>query len=208
MAAIWRSGWCSASPADQLDRVLGRAGALRSAPGEPDLQFGAGAAFPDDLDLGPPWFLAHRDGDLADQRAQQLLAIARGRRRRIPQPRQVTRDASERFALGRRQRLRSAALELGELAALALELRQRGLEPGFERAGDESVLGLAGVELAPGAACFKLGALDREPLPGESLVVLALELLDRLRRRSDPGRRDGLEECGRDRPLQPPTDWQ
>ena len=55
---------------------------------------------------------------------------------------------------------------------------------GFERARDEPVLGLARVELALRAAGFELGALDREPLAGQAILVLALELADRLRTRA------------------------
>jgi hypothetical protein len=202
-------GMVLGEPADQLDGVLGRAGALGPAPREPELQLGARAAFPLDLDLRPPGLLADRDGDLVEQRAQELLAVARRRGRCLPQPRQVTSNPREGVALGGGERLRSAALELGELAALALEILRRGLEPGLQRAGDEPVLGLAGVKLAPRPPGFELRALDREALADESLVVLALELLDRLRGRSDPGGRDGLEKRGRDRPLQAgaPTDW-
>ena len=75
----------------------------------------------------------------------------------------------------------------------------------LERARDEPVLGLARVELAAGTAGFELGALDREPLPDEPLVVLLLDLLDRLRGGADPGRGDRLEERAGDRPLQADT---
>ena len=113
--------------------------------------------------------------------------------------------------LGGGERLGAARLELGELAAFALELRERLLQPRLERARDEPVLGLARVELALRAAGFELGALDREPLAGQPLVVLALELPDRLRAGADPGRGDRLQERGGDRLLQPqtpPSDWQ
>ena len=97
-----------------------------------------------------------------------------------PEAREVADQPGERSALGIGERLGAAGLELGELASFALELRQRGLEAGFERARDESVLRLARVELALRAAGFELGPLDREPLAGQALLVLALELPDRL----------------------------
>ena len=65
------------------------------------------------------------------------------------------------------------------------------------------MLGLAGVELAAGPARLELGALDGEPLTGEPLLVLTLELGDRLGRGADAGGCHGLEERLGDRPLEP-----
>jgi hypothetical protein len=104
--------------------------------------------------------------------------------------------------LGRGERLGTVPFELGELAAFVLELLERELVVGLERARDEPILGLAGVELAASAASFELGALDREPLPDQPLVVLLLDLLDRLRRGADPGRCDRIEERVGDRAFQ------
>ena len=167
--------------ADQLDRVLAGAVALGPALDQRHGQLGPGAAFPDDLHLGTARLLVDRDDHLGDQRAQQLLAVAGGRRVGRPEAREVADQPGERLALSLGERFGAAGLELGELASFALELRQRGLQPGFERAGDEPVLGLARVELALRAAGFELGPLDREPLAGQALLVLALELADRLR---------------------------
>ena len=64
------------------------------------------------------------------------------------------------------------ALELGELAPFALQLRRAPPRGASERAGDEAVLGLARVELALRALGLELGALDREPLAGQALFVL------------------------------------
>jgi hypothetical protein len=71
--------------------------------------------------------------------------------------------------------------ELGELAPFALELSERGLQAGLERAGDKAVLRFAGVELALHTTGFELGVFDREPLAVQALLVLTLELADRLR---------------------------
>src|SRR6188472_2692926 len=190
-------------PADQLDRVLVGALALGAAADQRHAQRGARAALPDDLDLGATRLVADGDDDLGDQRAQQLLAVTRGRGLGRPQARQVARDARERLALLGTQRFRAAAFELGELAALALQRGQRQFEPAFERARHEPVLGLAGVELAPRPLGLELGALDGEPLTVQALVVAALELADRFHRSAQPGRGDGLQEGARDRLLEP-----
>jgi hypothetical protein len=80
--------------------------------------------------------------------------------------------------LGRGARLGSAGLKLGELASFALDLGRRDVKPRLERAGDEAVLGFAGVELGLRMSGFELSALDREPLAGQALLVLALEHAD------------------------------
>jgi hypothetical protein len=58
-------------------------------------------------------------------------------------------------------------------------------------------------ELALRAARLELCALDRQPLALQALVVLALELADRLGARAHPGGRDRLEERRGDRIIQP-----
>ena len=107
-------------------------------------------------------------------RAVVVSAVHRRGRSRIRRARACRSSVGEGFG--------ATGLELGELAQFALELGERLLEPALERAGDEAVLRLAGVELALRALGFELGALDRELLPVQALVVLALELADRLRR--------------------------
>jgi hypothetical protein len=61
----------------QPDRVLVGAVALRAAAVEADLEFGGWPALPDELKLGQPLELAHCHDQLAQERAQQLLAVAR-----------------------------------------------------------------------------------------------------------------------------------
>jgi hypothetical protein len=92
-----------------------------------------------------------------------------------------------------------ARVELGELASLSLLVGQRGLQAGFEGPRDEPVLRFARVELALRTAGLELGALDREPLAVQSLLVLVLELSDGLSARAHSGRGDRVQECGRDR---------
>ena len=92
--------------------------ALGAAVVERHLKLGAGAALPDDLELGAARILFDGHDHLADQRAQQLFAVARRGRLRFPQSRQVAREPGERLALGVGERLGAAGLELGELVSL------------------------------------------------------------------------------------------
>jgi hypothetical protein len=184
--------------ADQLDGVLGQPTPLRAAGVEAHGQFGAGAALPADLDVGAPVGGLDGDDHVADERAQQLLAVAVGRRRRVPQPRQIARQPRESgpFVVG--QRRGPSLLERGELAALALDGRERVLERSFEGARDEPVLGLARVELASRAIGLELGALDGEALAGEPLVVLVMQLSDGPGGRGNASWCHGLQERGGD----------
>ena len=188
--------------ADQLDGVLAGAVALRTATDQRNGQLGARAAFPDDLDVRPPRLLGDSDDYLADERAQQLLAVPRRGRLGCPQLRQVTREPRESGSFAGGQRFGAARLELGELAPLAFLLGQRLLEASFERSGDEPVLRLAGIELALRPLGFELGALEREPLPAQPVFVRAFELADRLGAGPDPGGCDSFEERSGNRLLQ------
>jgi hypothetical protein len=104
------------------------------------------------------------------------------------------REAHERDTLFVGQRRRPRPLERRELPPITLGLRERLLPGALERAGDEAVLGLAGVVLAAEALGLVLGPLEREPLLGKSLVMFALKLGNRSRRGGDAGRADRLKE--------------
>jgi hypothetical protein len=168
--------------ADQLDGVVPELVALQLAgDSERHAQLGLRSALPLHVDVGAAFVVMGGDDHLADQRAQQLLAVTISRRRRGPEAREV----------------------LSESAVLALEVRQRLFQCVLESAADEPVLRLARVELPACAVGLVLRALDREPLPGEALLVLILELADRAGGRLDPGRRDRVQERVGDRPIQP-----
>jgi hypothetical protein len=175
--------------ADQLERVLAEPVLLELAGHlEREAQLGARAAFPLHFDGGASLGLVGGDDHLADQRAQQLFAIPIGRCLGGPQARQLASERNERDAFLLGQCRRAGAVQLGELPALALDGGERFLQRALERASDEPVLGLARVVLALRAAGFVLGALDRESLAGEALLVLVLKLADG---------RDGRRECQR-----------
>ena len=170
--------------ADQLDGVLGQPPALGAAGVErarvssvrapPSQQISTSAR------LSAAWTVTMTSRTRVRSSSLRSRSVVR---RRVPQPRQIAREPRERGALVVGQRRRPGLLERGELAALALDGGERVLERAFEGAGDEAVLGLAGVELAARAVGLELGALDGEALAGEPLVVLVMQLA-RPRRRS------------------------
>ena len=163
-------------PANQVDRVLRGAGSLRTGADQRDGELGAGAAFPEDLDLGDVLRTADGDDDLADQRPEELLAVTVGGCLRLPQLRQVSREAGQRFALGLGERCGTGVLQRRERALLPCDTGKRVLELALERACDEPVLRFARVELALSALCLDLGAFQRESLAGEPGVVLLGQL--------------------------------
>ena len=114
-----------------------------------------------DLELGGVALIAvDRDDDVAEHRAQQLLALAVGGGRRVDTLRQVARDLPAPRALLLGERLGPAALEHGTFGSADVG---RALLPSRSSVrADEPVLGLARVELAPGSLGVDLRALEFE----------------------------------------------
>jgi hypothetical protein len=79
-------------------------------------------------------------------------------------------------------------LERDQLSALPLDLGERVLKLALQRAGNETVLRLARVELPLSPLSFVFGALECEALTGEQLLMLVLELADRARGRTHTSR--------------------
>ena len=75
----------------------------------------------------------------------------------------------------------------------------------LQRAGDLPVLGLAGVELAPGALGVDLRALELQFGRADPRVVIIIGVLDRAERGLDPGRCQRLEDGVEHDSLDPPT---
>lgn len=101
---------------------------------------------------------------------------------------------------------RSAGRDGHARASLARSRSRSGalLQKPLEGADDEPVLGLARVELAPRAVGLVLGALEREPLAGQTRLVLVLALADGAGGRGESRRCGGFQEGHGDRLVQPP----
>ena len=81
-----------------------------------------------------------RQGDIIEQRAQQLLAIAIACRGSIPDAFEIFAEGEDRLAFFACERSGATALSIGELSFGGLELLQGAFPLGFEPACDESVL--------------------------------------------------------------------
>jgi hypothetical protein len=99
IAAICWSG-VQGELADELDGVLVGAVAFGAALDQRHGQPGARAALPDDLHLRPPRRLLDGDDHLADECAEQLLAVTRGDGLGCPQPREIPGEPDERLPFG------------------------------------------------------------------------------------------------------------
>ena len=138
-----------AGPGGQLGVVaeLGQAG-YRAG----DLRGGAVPARPDDLHAhllaGP----GHRDADLLNQVADQLLAVRIGRGGSVPDPGQVSGQGPDLLALGGGQRPGAGGGEPVVLLAQPLPLGQRSLPVPLQLTDDQAVLrlGRAGTGGGPG----------------------------------------------------------
>ena len=95
--------------------------------------------------------------------------------------------------------------DLGDGALGAADLGEALFPFALQRAGDEPVLGLAGVELAAGALGVDLRALELQLGRAHPRLVVGVGVLDRAQRRLDPGRSQRLEHGVEHDLLDPPA---
>ena len=142
--------------------------------------------------------------DVGEDRAQQLLALAVAGGGRVEHLAQVRAGTAAPRDLLVGERVRALGRDLGQRALGGADLGEALLPFALERAGDEPVLGLAGVELAPGALGVDLRALELQLGRAHPRVVISVGVLDRAERRLDPGRCQRLEDGVEHDPLDPP----
>ena len=180
-------------PADEIDRVLGQP-ARSFISIEADLQLGARAALPEDLDIGSVLFALDRDHDFVDQRAQQLFAIALRCRLRVPQPWEVpaispsdSRSASV-SGTGRVRSIAAIARCSRSTAASASSSLRSSVRATSRFSGSHA----SNWRSARSASYSARSTASR--CPASRCSCCAFELLDRFGGRADPGRGDRLEE--------------
>ncbi len=151
------------------------------------------SALPDDPQPGLVALAVDADGDLADDRPQQLLALAVAGGGRVEHSAQVGAGSPAPGDLLVGERLGASCARRGEFLLGATDLGEALLPLALERARHEPVLRLAGVELPAGALGADAGALELELGRAHPGVVVVLGLLDRPERRLDRGRAQRLE---------------
>ena len=148
--------------AHQVQGVLAGHPAVLAGPGQRHGQLGTRAALPDDPQAGGPFPAAagraDGDDDLGDEGAEQLLALHVAGGRRVEHRSQVRAGGGDPggFLLG--QGDRAAGLLGGELAGGGPRGGEPGLQGGLQGPGDQPVLRLHVVVLAPCPVGFEAGA--------------------------------------------------
>jgi hypothetical protein len=147
---------------------------VQAADGPDGLPAGAVPAGPGDVHVHDLAAALDGHGHVLDQDPQQFLAVGRGGRRRGPHCREVGGQGPDRVAFGVGQ---DGGLLLGEPLVLALQtpgLGERFLPAGLELPGDEPVLRVGELVLAPGPVRGVAGPLDALPpqlVQGGALVL-------------------------------------
>src|SRR5262249_40882689 len=174
--------------AHERDRILIGANDLRLEARHVKVEFGERTAPPSHREMGRELVTLDFDDDLFEQRPEQLLAITRRSRGRIPHSADICSD-----------RKQACALCLGEHAG-ALLLATRQLSPrGFERAkallpialeaaGNQPIVRIDGAIAPLGTACLVARPLDAEPPLLEGCLAIGLKALGSSDRGGKAGR--------------------
>jgi hypothetical protein len=165
---------------------------------ERDREFGVRAALPEEFKARVVLLAVDGEDNVLEQAAQELVAVSVGGRGRLSDAGEIGGEARERLSLLVAEGRGAAAFELAGNALLSVEFGQRGFERVLEGAGDEPMLGFAGVVLAARAFGLVGGAFDGEALQRDALVVRGLQGSESAGGGVDASRSDGIQERLRD----------
>src|SRR6266852_1192618 len=146
----------------QRDGILIGAHSCRTMAGQIEVDLGESAAAPAQRKMCAAFVLVDCDDDFLDQRAQQLLLVARRRGRRLPRLEQVGAEGKQADALVWAERSGAQLFATREFGLDLLELAQAALPFGLDATGDKAVVGVDGAIAALGALRLVARALDRE----------------------------------------------
>src|SRR6266545_1117554 len=146
-----RVGIMSSQAPHQRDRVLIGAHDGRTRAGQIEVAVGESAAAPAQREVGPAFVLVDCDDDFLEQRAQQLLLVARRRGRRLPGLEQIGAEGKQADALMCAERSWAELFAPRKLGLGLVELTQAALPLGLDATGDEAVVGIDGAVAALGA---------------------------------------------------------
>jgi hypothetical protein len=114
-----------------------------------------------------------------EQRAQQLLLVARRRGRRQPRLEQVGAEGKQADALVWAERSGAQLFATREFGLDLLELAQAALPFGFDATGDEAVVGVDGAIATLGALRLVACALDRETPLRQGAIAIGFDAFGR-----------------------------
>ena len=163
----------------QADRVFVGAHRGRARARQAHVELGERAAAPAQLHQGAVLLAVHADADLLEQRAQQLLLVARRCRGGLPHARQVVAQAEKAAAFIVGQRMRALLLALRKFGLRLLKGAQTLFPVRFEPARDQTVVRVHRAIAALGLVGLVLRTLHRQAPLGKGPIVVGLQLLGR-----------------------------
>src|SRR5215470_8103334 len=163
--------------AHERKRILIGANDLRLGVRQIKVEFGERTALPAHREMCCKRFALHFDDDFFEQRSEQLLAVTRRSRRRIPHSVDICSDREQACAFCLRKHTGAFRFAAGELSLCRLERAQALLPLALKATGNQAIVWIDGAITPFGTARLITRPLDAEtPLP-EGCLAIGLEAL-------------------------------
>ncbi|WP_338925701.1 hypothetical protein IHE33_09650 [Mycetohabitans endofungorum] len=159
-----------------------------------DVTLGELAAAPAQLQMCPILFSMNGNTDLLEQGAQQLLPVANGERRCVPQTLEILAQGEQALTLLRTERTRSELFASGEFLLRLFEFAQMFLPLRLKPASDQTVLRIDSLIPALGPLGFIVGPLNAQSPLRKRGVVVGFETFCGTHCCFQTGRLDGLHK--------------
>src|SRR6516164_4843175 len=185
-----RVGVMSSQAAHQCDRVLIGAHDCRTRTGQIEVDVGESTAPPTQREVRAAFVFVDCDDDLLEQRAQQLLLVARRRGWGLPGFEQVGAEGEQTGAFVHTERPGTQLFATCKLGLGLFQFAQALLPLGLDATGDETVVGVDGAIATFGALRVVACPLDRETPLRQRAVVVGFDALRRGERGLDTERRE------------------
>jgi hypothetical protein len=193
-AGDYAVGVMDREPAHQCDRVLISADGGRPRARQGEIDLAERAALPAQREMGRGLVALDLDDDFFEERAQQLLAVARRGRGRLPDGGEIGPEREEAVALCLRDHPRPLPFAALEIGLGGFELPQALFPIAFEAARHQPVVGVDGAIAALGTLRFVTCPLHPEPPLLQGGPAIAFEPLGGGESGGKPGRLQGADE--------------
>ena len=167
---------CSQS-SQQIDRIVGSADWRWMRVWQWDINFAEESAAPTQRQVSVIFIALDSQGDILEQRAEQLLAIAITRGGSEPDTLEVFTECKDRVTFFARKRARSCVFAIRELGFGRLQFLQGAFPFCFKSTCDESVLRVDGAIASLGALRVVARTLDVATELRESLLVIGESIM-------------------------------
>ncbi|MER9560287.1 hypothetical protein NKI92_34225 [Mesorhizobium sp. M0323] len=181
-------------PPQQRQRILVGTHRRRPRARQSDGEAAQRAALPAQDEMRCCLVAVDMEGDLLDECAQQLLAVARRRGGCVPDACQIGPEGDEVLPLLGRQPARTLRLAPHQFGLCRLQSAQRLLPLLLQPAGDQAIVGIDGAIAALGAVDGELRPLHIEPPLLECRLAIVFQPLGRRERGGQARRLQRLQE--------------